>query len=1041
MAQTTAEFWKLACQGRLFTQEESQRWETAFAGRAGPGADGPALAEFLVGQQALTRYQAKVLLAGRAGPFCFDDYKVFDRVESGPQKGLFRAVHMPTRHPVALHFLAGNVTADAGSMQRLGQRVTAAQGLRHVHLWPCHALVDLGAYKFVVTADAQGQSLETLLADQKALPPTEACRIGRQIAHGLAHLHASGQTHAAICPAHVWLDPAGNARLLHAPFTPEPVSPSKLPADRLAFMADYLAPELTGQDRAADAHADVYALGCLLYQMLCGRVPFTGGDAAQKARRHASEQPAALDKVNSTVPRTLAQVVEWAMAKDPSKRYPTAANLGDALKPYVPAAKAKTPPESVTAAGQAFEEWLTRPRAARPAAAVAVAATPGASTPLPGNGQRGIPTAQPVTVGGAPPVAVAQPVRPIAQPAMAQALPAGGYPTAVAAPVMAQPASGQPAYAQPAYAQPAYAQPAYAQPAYGQAVVAQGGVAELAIADVAGPSLGIAAERRLKQKRSGSGTGIMLALGLLLIVGGIGGYILWPKLTGGGNQPATTAASGTAVASAVTPAPPGSVKPAKVSLTTDPPVDENAERLMPLDEPVWQSPTKGAALDLTYLPQGAQVYIALRPAEILKHPEGPKVIEGLGPLAAMALGSIPSLSTLEPEKVELAIFGLGEGSSGGPPSVSLVVRAIEPANLEELEAAWGEGQKMGSETVYQSEGLTRLLPTSGAGKTIVAVALPTPDALKEYLQGIKKTPIRLKETEVLLRTSDADRHFTALFAPTFLLDDAADSVFAGPAAKLKAPFDAFLTDSSGRLPKACLFSVHLTESDLFLELRAHGTPTDEPLVMAKGYRDRVRDLKRGFKDHLSTFNPHDYGKKVLTYFPDMLEQVGAYTVAAADDKQAVVRCYLPAVAAHNLALAGQLAVLERGGGGSATAAVAAVPEPPKTLAEKLKMKISLGFPRNTLEKCMELFGEEIGAKVEILGTDLQLEGITKNQSFGLDEKDKPAFEILMSVMLKANPANKLVYVLSKEGDEEVLKITTRAAAAKRGDAIPEELKE
>jgi hypothetical protein len=516
-------------------------------------------------------------------------------------------------------------------------------------------------------------------------------------------------------------------------------------------------------------------------------------------------------------------------------------------------------------------------------------------------------------------------------------------------------------------------------------------------------------------------------------------YLFWPDLIGDGKEPATASGTGTAVAGAGTTAP-GVVKPTKISLTKDPPVDENAERLMALDEPVWQSPTQGKPLDLKYLPPGAQVYVALRPAEILRHPEGPKVLEGLGPMAELAMGSIQSLSSVEPDKVEQAIFGLSEGSGGGPPSVSLVARATEPVDAQELEGGWGAGQKMGSETVYQGEGVTHLLPASGEGKTIVAVSLAGPDELKEYLQSIKKSPIRLKETEVLLRTSDADRHFSVLFAPSFLLDDAADSVFAGPAGKLKEPFDSFLTDSSGRLPKACLFSVHLTETDLFVELRAHGTPTDEPLVMAKGYRDRVRDFKRGYRDYLSTFNPHDYGKKVLIYFPDMLEQVGAYTVAAADDKQAVVRCYLPVVAAHNLALAGQLAVLERGGGGSSTASVAAAPEPPKTLAEKLKMKISLGFPRNTLEKCMELFGEEIGAKVEILGSDLQLEGITKNQSFGLDEKDKPAFEILMSVMLKANPANKLVYVLSKEGDEEVLKITTRAAAAKRGDTIPEELK-
>jgi hypothetical protein len=73
--------------------------------------------------------------------------------------------------------------------------------------------------------------------------------------------------------------------------------------------------------------------------------------------------------------------------------------------------------------------------------------------------------------------------------------------------------------------------------------------------------------------------------------------------------------------------------------------------------------------------------------------------------------------------------------------------------------------------------------------------------------------------------------------------------------------------------------------------------------------------------------------------------------------------------------------------------------------------------------------------MEIVGPDLQLEGITKNQSFGLDEQDKTAEQILKAVMQKANPDGKLVYVVTKQNGEEVILITTRAAAQKRGDTL------
>jgi hypothetical protein len=117
--------------------------------------------------------------------------------------------------------------------------------------------------------------------------------------------------------------------------------------------------------------------------------------------------------------------------------------------------------------------------------------------------------------------------------------------------------------------------------------------------------------------------------------------------------------------------------------------------------------------------------------------------------------------------------------------------------------------------------------------------------------------------------------------------------------------------------------------------------------------------------------------------------------------------------------------------------------PAKTLTaqDRLAQKITLSFPRNTLEKCMELLSEEMGVPIVIIGTDLQLEGITKNQSFGMDDRDKPAGEILRAVMLKANPAGKLVYVIKSEEGAEKIFITTRAAAEKRGDTIPAELKQ
>jgi hypothetical protein len=115
---------------------------------------------------------------------------------------------------------------------------------------------------------------------------------------------------------------------------------------------------------------------------------------------------------------------------------------------------------------------------------------------------------------------------------------------------------------------------------------------------------------------------------------------------------------------------------------------------------------------------------------------------------------------------------------------------------------------------------------------------------------------------------------------------------------------------------------------------------------------------------------------------------------------------------------------------------AAVPGAKKKTASKaLQKPLSLKFERNSLEVTMQLIAEEIEVPIEIIGTDLQLEGITKNQSFSLDEESRAAGDVLATIMRKANPDGKLVYVVRSKGGVETIVITTRAAAEKRGEKV------
>ena len=98
---------------------------------------------------------------------------------------------------------------------------------------------------------------------------------------------------------------------------------------------DYMAPEQFQYAVQADARSDVYALGCTLYHLLAGVVPFPGSSFSQKFRAHQEQTPPPLDSPPGTIPRGLAEVVRKMMQKQPSLRFQNAAEAATALRPFV----------------------------------------------------------------------------------------------------------------------------------------------------------------------------------------------------------------------------------------------------------------------------------------------------------------------------------------------------------------------------------------------------------------------------------------------------------------------------------------------------------------------------------------------------------------------------------------------------------------------------------------------------------------------------------------------------------------------------------
>lgn len=1018
MSVSIAEFWKLAVESKALSSDEARKYSDAFArAKGGAVSDGDLqrLAKSLIASGAISRYQAKILLAGRAGPFVYGDYVVYDRVDAGRLAGVFRARHLATRHPVCLYFLSGPGLQDAQAVARLAPQAAAAEAASRdqSHLARSYHWSDLGGFKFVALEDLHGESAADRLRAKGKLPAAEACRVVHSAALGLESWHKVLPAHGQIRPANLWLGEYDHVKLLAFPLAQDPLG---APQAALQAQADYLAPELAQGNRAADPRSDIYSLGCTLFQLLTGTPPFPGGEPQQKLSRHASEAPP-LDKLNGVAPPALIQVLVYMLNKNPDQRYQQAAALVQALAPYV--SQEKPQASAAPPSAQPYEAWLQQRSQATAAPTVtapvvAQAAPVAAAAPV-----MAVPAAmaQPIVGNG---VGMATAAVPVAAPTVAP----HGVVTARAAGGMAAPVMTAPIMAAPAGFPAMQSAP----------VVSTGG------------SSSSAAVQRAKRSSGSSMAWVgSIGAGVLLLGGAVVAVMMTqespaPPATGG-----AVAATGATTAVALVEPPALDAKAAQKAAIAEEGTPDTIQSIG--GETIWQSPTSGPALNLAYLAPGAQAVLALRPAQLTARSEWEKLsdLRTLGALAGWLTTDLPKAAGTSLDNMDVALVGLLDGGAG-PPRVALVVKTLEAVPQEELLQAWGDPQaeEIEDQTIWKSKDAAYYLPE--AGKQQIIVVAP-PAEMRDIAASGGQPPVLRREMESLVEATDADRDLTLLFAPNFTFSGA-KALFTEQGAKLQGPLDAFLevenADKQLELPRAALLSVHLG-GDTFVELRVYNSYAGRPLgAVVQEFHDRVARLPKQVSEYVRDLALSDYSKPVLWDYKDQLEALAKYARAGHDGKQAVLRAYLPAAAAHNLALGAHLALLENTGGGGRSPAVAGQPpKEPQTIAEKLQKKTSLSFPRNTLEMSIKMLGDDIGVDIVILGTDLQQEGITKNQSFGLDEREQPAGDILRKILVLSNPAGKLIYVIkpAEEGGAETLYVTTRAAAANRGDKIPPELED
>ena len=291
------------------------------------------------------------MMAGRTN---FGPYTIVAPLGAGGMGEVFRAHDARLGRDVAIKILSPHRASEPDALARMVRESRMVAALEHPAIVTIHDVGEDGGQFYLVTELIEGETLRARLR-RGPLPTREALHHAETIASALAAAHARGVVHRDLKPENVMISAAGSLKLLDfgvAKFIAPPgaataaAHPTLTETGATVGTPAYMAPEqLDG--RSVDHHADQFAFGVMLYEMLAGRRPFTGATAPELSAAILRDEPAHLTSVRPEVPVPLARIVARCLAKNPDDRYASTTDLAHAVADVRTDLSVLTPPPGV----------------------------------------------------------------------------------------------------------------------------------------------------------------------------------------------------------------------------------------------------------------------------------------------------------------------------------------------------------------------------------------------------------------------------------------------------------------------------------------------------------------------------------------------------------------------------------------------------------------------------------------------------------------------------------------------------------------------
>ncbi len=258
-------------------------------------------------------------------------YRVEQLLGSGGMGVVFAAEDPRLGRRIALKVLWPAEAIRPGAAERFLREARLAAGLEHDHIVPVYHVGEDRGIPFVVMPLLRGESLDRRLRREGRLEPAEAARLAREALRGLAAAHAAGIVHRDVKPANLWLEQDGRVKVLDFGLARPAQGDSTLTTPGMVVGSPaYMAPEQAA-GAPVDARADLFAVGCVLYQMTTGEKPFARSSVLATLHALATHQPPPPAAVHPAVPAELSRLIVRLLAKRPEDRPADATAAADAL--------------------------------------------------------------------------------------------------------------------------------------------------------------------------------------------------------------------------------------------------------------------------------------------------------------------------------------------------------------------------------------------------------------------------------------------------------------------------------------------------------------------------------------------------------------------------------------------------------------------------------------------------------------------------------------------------------------------------------------